>query len=68
MLLTHLLRFPRAPERERGRFDLAHRIAGRVPVIPLTARSALPADLAAAVLTAVDHLDDLDHRDPGMRS
>jgi hypothetical protein len=49
-LLTQLLRYPRTPERERARFELAAELAAAVPVLRLPARSAPPDALAARAL------------------
>jgi energy-coupling factor transporter ATP-binding protein EcfA2 len=49
-LLGQLLRFPRTPQRERRRFELAADIAGSVPALRLQARSATPASLADSAL------------------
>lgn len=53
-LLGNLLRFPRDAERERGRFELAHRLSSGVPRIGLIARSAPPAELASMALVQLD--------------
>jgi hypothetical protein len=49
-LLSRMLRFPRVPERERARFEIAADIAGAVPMHRLPARSGSPDDLAEQAL------------------
>jgi hypothetical protein len=49
-LLSRLLRFPRVPDRERARFELAADIAGAIPMHRIPARSASPQDLAEQAL------------------
>jgi hypothetical protein len=49
-LLAQLLRYPRTPERERKRFELAADLAAAVPMLRLDARSAPPAALASRAL------------------
>lgn len=49
-LLAQLLRYPRTPERERARFELAADLAAAVPVLRLPARSAPPDALAGRAL------------------
>jgi hypothetical protein len=51
-LLTMMLRFPRTPDRERSRFELAAAIAASVPVWELRAELTVPpADLAELLAT-----------------
>lgn len=53
-LLGSLLRFPRTPERERNRFELAGAIAAHVPIWELDADSSVaPEELAGLLLAAV---------------
>ena len=49
-LLSRMLRFPRDPERERARFDLAADVASTIPMHRLQARSGSPEDLAEQAL------------------
>jgi hypothetical protein len=49
-LLGRMLGFPREPERERARFELAADVASTVPMHRLKARSGRPEDLAEQVL------------------
>jgi hypothetical protein len=54
VLLASLLAFPRTPERERARFELAAEIAARVPIWELAADPAVaPATLAHCLLAGL---------------
>ena len=49
-LLSRLLRFPRVPEREQARFELAADLVAQVPMHRLQARGGTPQDLARRAL------------------
>ncbi len=53
-LLQSLLRFPRSPERERARFEIAGAIATHVPVWELAADPGVDPDTLAGVLRRLD--------------
>jgi hypothetical protein len=52
VLIGSLLRFPRLPERERARFEVAGSIASRVPIWELSADPSVTPDTLAGLLRA----------------
>lgn len=59
LLLSQMLRFPRTPERERRRFELAADLAARVPRLKLGARSAPADNLSGSALAWLRSLPEL---------
>ena len=52
VLIGSLLRFPRTPERERARFEMAGTIAAHVPIWELSAEPSVPPGALAGLLRA----------------
>jgi len=59
-VLSSLLLYPRVPERERDRFELASEVSAHVPVMTLTADPAISPQTLADLLAAQRHLQ-IDH-------